>query len=83
MKAILVIDMPKSCWACPLWDKSDYADGCEAVGRKTHDIDHGTDREEWCPLRSIPNKAAEDLIKGLDAMEKIKSVEVRTIRRTE
>lgn len=55
MKAILVIDdMPNSCWACPLWDKSDYADGCEAVGRKTHDIDHGTEREVWCPLKPLP-----------------------------
>lgn len=56
MKAILVIDMPKSCWACPLWDKSDYADGCEAVGRKTHDIDHGAEREVWCPLKPLPPK---------------------------
>lgn len=56
MKSILVIDMPKSCWACPLWDKSDYADGCEAVGRKTHDIDHGAEREVWCPLKPLPKR---------------------------
>lgn len=63
MKAILVIDMPKSCWACPLWDKSDYADGCEAVGRKTHDIDHGTDREEWCPLKPFDEEYVTRVLK--------------------
>ena len=65
MKAIFVIDMPKSCWACPLWDKSDYADGCEAVGRKTHDIDHGTEREVWCPLKPLPQKMEEDTIESM------------------
>lgn len=56
MKAILVIKMPKSCFACPLWDESDYADGCMVFRRRTHDIDHGEQREEWCPLKPMPAK---------------------------
>ena len=83
MKAILVIEMPKSCFACPLWDESDYADGCMVFRRQTHDIDHGEQREEWCPLKPIPSEACEMLVKGLDAMEKMKAVEVKVVRRIE
>lgn len=60
MKAVLVIDMPDSCYECPCYDHSDYADGCMVFIRKTHDIDHGTQREKWCPLKPMPNKWYED-----------------------
>lgn len=73
MKAILVIDMPSSCatceirWGCKIWDKW-----------KGYD-----DRLDECPLKPIPSEACEMLVKGLDAMEKMKAVEVKVVRRTE
>ena len=79
-KAILVIDKPESCTSCLLgiYNKKWFC------LKTLKDIDI-TDRyhiPKWCPLRPIPNEACEKLVQGLDAMEKMKSVEVR-VRRTE
>ena len=80
MKAVLVIDMPKTCKECK-------CQLCWVCVPADEDIDEYIDpskaKPDWCPLRQIPDKPAEDLIKGLDAMEKMQSVEVRTVRRTE
>ena len=70
--------MPNDCYNCPCYYED--KDMCEAFNKKAK-ADSGI--PSWCPLRQIPDKAAEDLIKGLDAMEKMQSVEVRTVRRTE
>ena len=80
MKAILVIDMPSNCLDCPC--EYDYLT-CKAIDHRLDYVDADNERPSWCPLRSIPSKAAEDLIKGLDAMEKMIPLEVWTIRRTE
>lgn len=75
MKAVLVIDkMPNSCGECIV--------RCDGYTAKEY-AQRTIIKPNWCPLRSIPNKAAEDLIKGLDALEKMQSVEVRTVRRIE
>lgn len=80
MKAILVIDMPKRCLECPLhYRKRREIYRCEL----THQNVLINNKPKWCPLRPMPNKAAEDLLKGLDAIEKMKSVEVRKVIRTE
>lgn len=84
MKAILVIDMPSECIYCPCYRQSSsyewgLAEDCKAMLRPIDAIN----RPEWCPLKQMPDKAAEVLVKGLDAMEKMESVEVRTVRRTE
>jgi len=66
MKAILVIDVPvlddgrHLCNECPIWNKEHYF--CQ------YDFNMET---KGCPLRPIPNKACEMLVKGLDAMEKM------------
>ena len=56
MKAILVIDMPSSCDECPLFC-SHYSDmTCRASG---YGIDYPYPenfRQEWCPLRPVPEK---------------------------
>ena len=81
MKAILIIDIPNDCYDCPCY----YEDRgkCEAFGILGKKVEADDGIPSWCPLRRIPDKAAEDLIKGLDAIQKIQSVEVRTIRKTE
>ena len=50
MKAILVIDMPESCFDCPC--ESEYLCG---LARK--ELFYEADRKpEWCPLKEMPNK---------------------------
>ena len=51
MKAVLVIDMPKSCLDCQL-----MVDGwCYAVkADRTQDAISAKDRTCWCPLRPLP-----------------------------
>lgn len=78
MKAILVIDVPMLddgrhlCNECPIWNRDrflcEYDFNMEAKG---------------CPLKPIPNEACQRLVEGLDAIEKLKSVEARVVRRTE
>lgn len=78
MKAILVIDVPTLddgrhlCNECPIWNKEHYF--CQ------YDFNM---EAKGCPLKSIPNKACQKLVEGLDAMEKMKAVEVKVVRRTE
>ena len=81
MKAILVIDLPESCEECPFCDDFYYCIPEKAKGYVAFTEKSG--RQEWCPLRAIPNEACKKLVEGLDAMEKMKSVEVRVVRRTE
>ena len=56
MKAILVMDMPSSCDKCPLFG-SHYSDmTCRLNG---YGIDYPYPenfRQEWCPLRPVPEK---------------------------
>lgn len=50
MKAILVIDMPESCFDCPC--ESEYLCG---AARK--ELFYEADRKpEWCPLKEMPQK---------------------------
>lgn len=55
MKAILIIDMPKSCLDCCLTD-NEYGD-CVAVNF----IKRGNyeNRPEWCPLKPLPKREPE------------------------
>ena len=48
-KAVLVIDMPKNCFACKLqdWVNCRIVKGCHT----------GDTRPVWCPLREVPEKA--------------------------
>lgn len=71
MKAILVVDIPE-----------DYTGSVISVNLygRNNKLIHEIHTNK---LRPIPNEACERLVEGLDAMEKMKSVEVRVVRRTE
>ena len=54
MKAILVIDVPKSCEDCPCTDyQKCYATDTEL------DIQWSFKRPAWCPLKPMPEKKEE------------------------
>lgn len=92
MKAIAIInEMPRYCLECPMHDISSM-DGdwlcLPAGGRWIENQNEQRDnylvhKPNWCPLKPIPSEACEMLVKGLDAMEKMKAVEVKVVRRTE
>ena len=54
MKAILVINMPKSCWECPCYDGY-WQCGATGNGFDTQDEIHNQ-RPDWCPLKPMPEK---------------------------
>lgn len=78
MKAILVIDMPSNgCKSCM------FGFNNQRCLVKAYMTDDKMNDSDYCPLKPMPNEACETLMKGLDAMEKMKSVEVKVVRRTE
>ena len=52
MKAILVVDMPKSCEDCPC---TDYM-FCYAT-QKELEIDWEVNKPSWCPLKPMPMRS--------------------------
>lgn len=59
-KAILVIDMPDSCSKCPLFGDY-YADMC-CRGLNYRGIDYPYPenfRQDWCPLKIMPEEGPE------------------------
>ena len=61
-KAVLVIDMPESCHECPLFSGV-YTDmTCRANG-KTIDYPYpDKNRQDWCSLKSMPEKDVNEKI---------------------
>lgn len=64
MKAILVIDVPKECFACPCWhymksctdrDGKVYQNRC-ASANKMMTWEEAKKKPSWCPLISLPQK---------------------------
>lgn len=54
MKAILIMDMPSSCDKCPLFG-SHYSDmTCRANGRGINYPYPKEVRQDWCPLKPMP-----------------------------
>ena len=55
-KAVLVMDMPSSCDECPLFG-SHYSDmTCKANGRSINYPYPKDERQDYCPLRELPEK---------------------------
>ena len=55
-KAVLVMDMPSSCDECPLFG-SHYSDmTCKANGRSINYPYPKDERQDYCPLRNLPEK---------------------------
>ena len=57
-KAVLVMDMPESCFGCNFMycDEESDTETCQAM-ETARDIDLIEDRPDWCPLRELPEKA--------------------------
>lgn len=56
-KAVLVMDMPESCYQCPFGN--DDAE-CDVVGRP-FDVNTKIEKPDWCPLRPMPEKKSEEV----------------------
>ena len=60
-KAILVIDMPETCYECKFGDTDRICEMCIAVDRQIHDEEGKFDelnigKPLLCPLKQIPDK---------------------------
>lgn len=55
-KAILVMDMPETCYECLFLDE---ADNCLAMDVYYTDVEVVLEKPTWCPLRSVPQKKTE------------------------
>lgn len=56
-KAILVIDMPNSCYECPIcatWDVFPSVE--EYYCTATNDSVNRSSKPDWCPLKPLPEK---------------------------
>lgn len=53
MKAVLVIDMPKSCEECPIRFSGEPNEWCWYL---KHGLDDIKSKPEWCPLKPLPQK---------------------------
>lgn len=58
-KAMLIMDMPSRCIECQFCDNEDFP-MCEAGGRRIKD-DNIEKRQEWCPLKEVPQKKEDNL----------------------
>ena len=61
MKAILVVDLPSCCTACPFFEfiNGDDYDDCRThcIVNLGHINEYGTEvRPKWCPLKPMPKK---------------------------
>lgn len=50
-KSVLIIDTPESCWKCGLRNANECIVAEKAITRR----EYGK-RQEWCPLRKLPEK---------------------------
>lgn len=70
-KAILVMDMPESCFGCNFLycDGDTNLDSCQAR-EKARPVDSATyEKPDWCPLRELPEKIP-DLEHGYENVDK-------------
>lgn len=51
-KAVLVMDMPESCYQCP-FGNDDFE--CDVIGSHVY-IGFMSGKPKWCPLRPMPEK---------------------------
>lgn len=56
-KAVLVMNMPESCFGCNFMycDEESDTETCQAM-ETARDIGLIEDRPDWCPLRELPEK---------------------------
>ena len=69
-KAVLVIDMPKTCYECPLCDE---LESCLGTDTNTIDVDILKGKPGWCPLRPLPKKRSKGFLRAVDTGKYIKA----------
>lgn len=63
MKAVLVIDMPKSCRECRLYRPYEFRQAVHCGGN-FRDINFSDgDKPYWCPLKPLPQRYDEDVMR--------------------
>lgn len=56
-KGILIMDIPESCHECPLFSDHYLDMCCRGLSNRTIEYPYPKDfRQEWCPLKNIPQK---------------------------
>ena len=55
-KAVLVMDMPVSCYQCPFGNDNFE---CDVIGRPL-DVNQKIEKPDWCPLRPMKEKLIPD-----------------------
>lgn len=55
-KAILVMDMPKSCRDCSIMFTDIHSDYCPRNGQDVFDYVDNDTKPDWCPLKYVPKK---------------------------
>ena len=60
-KAILVMDMPESCFGCSFWhiNRNGGEDCCQALEVSRVVNSETYEKPDWCPLRELPEKKEE------------------------
>ena len=68
-KAILVLDMPESCLACPVGQNYscilETCIYCPVAKKNTIDLETES-RPEWCPLQKIPDEVFENRPRSME-----------------
>ena len=59
MKGVLVIDMPPTCWDCPVCSEG-YCMADVSIENK----DFESSRDARCPLKEMPNKMIPEMVMG-------------------
>ena len=64
-KAVLVTDMPQTCFDCPFGDTERICEMCMACEREIHDEEGkfdelDIDKPLWCPLKPLPKQKSEN-----------------------
>ena len=56
-KAMLIMDMPKSCAECQFFARFDLVKNCSLNGKPVEYPNHKKSRQDWCPLQEVLGKA--------------------------
>lgn len=58
-KAVLVFDMPESCFNCVLVYDGEYSEYCGSNGVDIYEYKRKKTKPYWCPLRELPDEENE------------------------
>ena len=64
-KAMLIMDMPETCYECPFLDE---ADNCLAMDVYYTDVEVVIEKPTWCPLQEVPQKEKGTFVTNAEEM---------------